>query len=144
MDKRLRRLLCMLLGLVLLLGSFGTASAAGKRNNRLEINDLGDRMDDWYYVSSTVQKEYLNQEKTELRIATNDGSDYNPEYAQTCEITFKKGDEALKDALVAAQEGDRWYAYVDNGARTAPGKAKAMSMSGISPSTCWTGTSIRC
>ena len=32
MDKRLRRLLCMLLGLVLLLGSFGTASAAGKRN----------------------------------------------------------------------------------------------------------------
>ena len=123
MDKRLRRLLCMLLGLVLLLGSFGTASAAGKRNNRLEINDLGDRMDDWYYVSSTVPKEYLNQEKTELRIATNDGSDYNPEYAQTCEITFKKGDEALKDALVAAQEGDRWYAYVDNGALTAPGKA---------------------
>ena len=123
MDKRLRRLLCMLLGLALLLGSVGTASAAGKRNNRLEIDDLGDRMDDWYYVSSTVPKEYLNQEKTELRIATNDGSDYNPEYAQTCEITFKKGDEALKDALVATQEGDRWYAYVDNGALTAPGKA---------------------
>ena len=112
-----------MLCLAILLCCFGTASAAGKRKTRLEINDLGDRMDDWYYVSDTVPKEYLNTEKTELRIATNDGSDYNPEDAQSCEITFKKGNEALKNALVAEQEDGKWYAYVDNSALTAPGSA---------------------
>ena len=123
MSRRMKQILCTILCLTLLLGTVGTASAAAKRKNRLEINDLGDRMDDWYYVTSTVPKEYLNEEKTELQIAPNDGSDYKVEAAQTCEITFKKGDEALKTALVAKQEDGKWYAYVDNDALTVPGSA---------------------
>ena len=119
----LKRLLCIFLCAALLLVSIGTASAAGKKNKGIIVGDLGDMTDDWYYVTSTIPDGYLCQEKQEVMISTNDGSDLPSEYAETCEITFKKGDEALANALVAEKEGEHWMAYIDNNALTAPGKA---------------------
>lgn len=124
MNVELKRIFCFVLCLTLAAGCAGMASAAGKVRKGIEINDLGDITDDWYYVTDTVPDGYLNQEKISLRIYTNDGTDLDPEDAETCEITFKSGEERLKDALVAEKdENGIWYAYVDNNALTVPGKA---------------------
>lgn len=123
MNSGTKRLLCLLLCVTLLLGCVGTASAAKKKNS-LMVNDLGDLMDDWYYVPSTVPEGFLNQEKAVMSIYNTDGSDGKTESATTCEITFKKGDEALRDVLVAEQNAEgQWEVYVDNSKITAPGKA---------------------
>ncbi len=123
MKKNCLRMLCMALSIMLVMLCTGGASAAGKKTTRLEIDDLGDITDDWYYVTSTVPEGYLFQDRVEAYISTNDGSDDRREYADTCEITFKKGEEALKDALVARQEDGKWYIYVDNSALTVAGQA---------------------
>ncbi len=124
MKKGCLRFLCLVLCMMLVMGCTGGASAAGKKTKRLEISGLGDITDDWYYVTSTVPAGYLYQDKVVAYISTNDGSDDRYEYADTCEITFKKGEEALKDALVARREDDNhWYIFVDNSALTVAGQA---------------------
>ena len=119
----LKRILCVLLCAALLLGLAGGASAAGKKSSGIIIGQLGDMTDDWYYVSSTVPEGYLNQDKQEVRIMTNDGQEIPDEYADTCEVTFKSGDDALMNAMVVEKEDDHWVVYIDNNALTAPGKA---------------------
>lgn len=119
----LKRLTCILLCMALIAGCIVTAAAAGKKNTGIVIGQLGDMTDDWYYVTSTVPEGYLYQQKEEVYISTNDSTDIPAEYADTCEITFKKGDEALSGALAAEQEDGHWVVFIDNNALTTAGKA---------------------
>lgn len=124
MNNGMKRLLCVLLCAALLLGSIGTAAAAGKK--KAYDPEIG-LFDTWYYVYDTIP-ENMRTGQNFYTSALWDANYLNQENITNCEVNFVSGDEALKDAIVVegSDRGDGQIGYtirIDNTKLTAPGKA---------------------
>ena len=124
MNHGMKRFLCVLLCAALLLGSIGTATAAGKKKAYDPEFEL---FDTWYYVYDTIP-ENMRSQKSFYSSALWDANYMNQENITNCEVNFLSGDEALKDAVVieTQERGDGGNGYtirIDNEKLTVPGKA---------------------
>ena len=129
MKKSLARLICAVLCIALLTGTLGIATAAKMKSEA--DSGLADLVADWYYVKDTVPEGMLTEFRHGIWLYNYRSKDSNQSEAPTIhEVTFKSGDEALKDALSfeESKDSDGKVNYVslvvDNECLKAPGEAK--------------------
>ena len=89
MSNGMKRFLCVLLCAALLLGSIGTAAAAGKKKAYDPEFEL---FDTWYYVYDTIP-ENMRSQKSFYSSALWDANYMNQENITNCEVNFLSGED---------------------------------------------------
>ena len=125
MRKGLKRLLCVALCAVLLFACIGSASAAAKK--KAEEPYFTKMFSSWYYVTSTIP---AGMESTNrYSVSELSDKDYRiQEPAESCEVSFVSGDEALRDAVTVEEDhysdGSKYFCIeIHNDKLTAVGQA---------------------
>lgn len=125
MNKVWRKILCVVLCAVLVLGCLGTASAGGKKK---AFDPEMELFSTWYYVTDTIPEGMRYGANSFYCSALWDEDYFNQEWLTNCEVNFVSGDEALKDAMevTTSERSDGHTGYtirVNNEKLTVPGQA---------------------
>ena len=124
MKKKLLKMICAVLCIVLLTGMMGTAAAAKKKSGgSIEASGIEEALADWYYVVDTVPEGLLNQKEEPLFLYSSSGQGSESEQPTICSADFQSGDAALKDAIQFRIENTGTHIWVDNNCLKSPGEA---------------------